>query len=523
MNDASSSSSFSLWGALEPGPFAVGYRSRVAYDYSRLYDRAWPEAGQRAPKRFRPLLYHCWYPAERPETAQPLTFQEYWNPLPEHVAQASLLSRLVERQRDELAKALFNKRCDRLNEAESEILRRIVASPTHAFRNASPAPGRFPLVMSHGGLGSSYEDNTVLFEYLASWGYAVASAAFQSEDASVPAIDWDLDRSVKDLDRLLNLLHDEPFVDLEKIAVIGQSYGAQAALAYGAEVNSPVDAVVSLDSTVEYAKGDYSGFKPLMDRLEWSNRLTVPALLFARKAMSPDFGPFADRRYTERYYALVEDIGHNDFISSGVACARHEPERPPDRPAPARVQAIYEEVCRLTRQFLDAVLKEDETAQAGLKERVDAGESRPITLTYDPAEPRLPTPKQLIDRVLERGLEAALEWSRHQPAQNAEWGLTETARGLNRLNRPDDAVTIMEHCVTIRPDSATAWNFMGELYAAAGRERQSVDAYRRSLSLLPEEDRRNNWEKWLGSRAQSEIDRMETLEGRDGVIEGTGP
>jgi tetratricopeptide (TPR) repeat protein len=341
--------------------------------------------------------------------------------------------------------------------------------------------------------------------------YAVASAAFQSEDASVPAIDWDLDRSVKDLDRLLNLLHDEPCVDLERIGVIGQSYGAQAALAYGAEANSPVDAVVSLDSTVEYAKGDFSGFKPLMDRLNWDHRLVLPVLLFARKSMAPDFSPLANRRYTERYYAQVEDLDHNDFISSGVACTWHDPERPPDRPTPMRVQIVYESVCCLTLQFLDAALKEDSSAQDGLQERVRAGEGHPITLTHDPAEPPVPTSKQLIDRALERGLDTALEWSHAQSAPIAEWGLTEAARGLNRLNRSEDAVILMERCVEIRPDSATAWNFMGEMYAASRRYRESRKAYRRSRSLLPEEDNRNKWEKWLGSRAQSEIDRMESL------------
>jgi hypothetical protein len=298
-------------------------------------------------------------------------------------------------------------------------------------------------------------------------------------------------------------------VDLERIGVIGQSYGAQAALAYGSEVNSPVDVVVSLDSTLEYAKGERSGFKPLMDRLSWDNRMTVPTLLFARKSLSPDFSPFADHRYTERYYALVEGINHNDFISSGVFCSMNDPKRPADQPSPAQVQAIYASICRLVLLFLDAKLKEDESAQIQLQAMLDAGESSPITLTPDPAELRLPTSKQLIDRVLQHGLETTLEWSRNQPAQIAEWGLTETARGLSRLHHYEDAVSLMERCVEFRPESATAWNFMGEMLDKAGRGSESWEAYRRSLSLLPEEESRDNWQKWLGSRAQSEMKRLQ--------------
>src|SRR5258708_8092522 len=50
---------------------------------------------------------------------------------------------------------------------------------TTAHLDAAPAEGAFPVVLYHSGAGGSFEDNSVLFEYLASHGYVVVSRAFQ--------------------------------------------------------------------------------------------------------------------------------------------------------------------------------------------------------------------------------------------------------------------------------------------------------------------------------------------------------
>ena len=65
--------------------------------------------------------------------------------------------------------------------AEAAAFDRFLAAKTIAVKDAPAAVGRFPVVIYHPGLGGSYEDNSVLFEYLASHGYLVLSSALSRD------------------------------------------------------------------------------------------------------------------------------------------------------------------------------------------------------------------------------------------------------------------------------------------------------------------------------------------------------
>jgi len=97
-----------------------------------------------------------------------------------------------------------------LSNEERAILENFLDTKTAATQDAAASIGRFPLVINHQGLGVSFEDNSVLFEFLASHGYVVATSAYQPEDSECFNIDSDLVRSIKDMEFLLNALHDHP-------------------------------------------------------------------------------------------------------------------------------------------------------------------------------------------------------------------------------------------------------------------------------------------------------------------------
>ena len=66
-----------LWGRLEPGPYAVGFRQIERFDHSRLYRLPVDLTGQAVEgERSRPLRISIWYPAE-PDPHPPLTLGEY--------------------------------------------------------------------------------------------------------------------------------------------------------------------------------------------------------------------------------------------------------------------------------------------------------------------------------------------------------------------------------------------------------------------------------------------------------------
>ena len=158
------------------------------------------------------------------------------------------------------------------------------------------APGPFPLVVNHPGLGGTFEDNAVLFEYLASHGYVVATSAFQSENAAYVNIDWDADRSVK-ISTSWPGTWVRSWVDSGRVAAVGHSYGAQAAPFWAAEKNSIVDAVVSLDSTIEYIGLDVARRGANQGPAGRPPPSGHPDPLVAWRSGSPDFRPWDCLKY----------------------------------------------------------------------------------------------------------------------------------------------------------------------------------------------------------------------------------
>ena len=72
-----------------------------------------------------------------------------------------------------------------LTGAEQRLLEELWNAATSAHRNAPPVERRFPLVIYHSGGGSSFEDNAVLCEFLASHGFVVLGSAFQESAGSI--------------------------------------------------------------------------------------------------------------------------------------------------------------------------------------------------------------------------------------------------------------------------------------------------------------------------------------------------
>ena len=58
-----------------------------------------------------------------------------------------------------------------------------LATPTACTRDAPVHGADHPLVLYHSGAGSSFEDDAVLCEFLASHGYVVIGSAFQTASA----------------------------------------------------------------------------------------------------------------------------------------------------------------------------------------------------------------------------------------------------------------------------------------------------------------------------------------------------
>jgi chlorophyllase-like protein len=235
-------SDFSLWGNLEKGPYNIGFTTRSYTDYSRTYP-----AGDNVPA-FRPVYRRIWYPTKLTKGAA-VKYKDYFK-FSSQSAPTDFEQKLSEEQLEGSKEYLLHG-LDRDNPDVKKSLKKFLATNTAAFFDATPASGSFPLVIYHPGLGGTVDDNSVMCEFLASHGYTVVTSPFISEDGNDLRVDWDLERSGNDISFIINKLAQESFVDLENVALMGQSYGGQAAITYPGKENSIIDAIISLDATIE--------------------------------------------------------------------------------------------------------------------------------------------------------------------------------------------------------------------------------------------------------------------------------
>jgi hypothetical protein len=350
-----------LWGHLQPGPNPIGYRSFVGLDASRKYDH-----------KARPILFEVWYPA-KPVDGPGFRYERYLR-VPDATGHPRFRVRLEKFVRDVAADDLFHRKTESaLVNGERTAFRMLLETLAAAHLDAAPLPGPFPVVLYHPGAGGSFEENFVLFEYLASFGYVVVSSAYESQNPKLVGNNQGgIERSAPDLEFLAHEARGWPYADTLKLAVVGHSAGAQVLMEWVAAPNCPAQAFVSLDTTIEYHPELHKYMREQMAKLPPPR---IPILMFSQARLKPDFSPF-DHYLSQspHYEALAEDVEHADFVTHGFLgrTLTHQPNA-------EAVRRSYEGICRTIRAFLDARLRGDVEAARWL-EKSDA--AFPVRLRY---------------------------------------------------------------------------------------------------------------------------------------------
>lgn len=300
------------WAALKPGPHPVGFSQQWIMDSTRRLPQ-----GERYGLRLRPVLLNLWYPASRPG-GRPMPYGDYFDGAIRAADRVGGLARYAE------ALVGFERRVawEELARAEPDStppdlrarLERFLNGPTFAFRDAAPAPAVGVVVYTQGSR-SSMDDNVVLCEYLASRGYLVVGSAYPEEggaDFATSARDESRPRDIRWLLLTLQRLG----IAVPSVTVIGHSAGAQAMLRFATDPSAPVDAIVSLDTTQDYAMLSDRTWSYYTDRvIEERAGIRVPMVV----AAGPEalFELADSLSASPRWLVTVPDLDHNDFISQG--------------------------------------------------------------------------------------------------------------------------------------------------------------------------------------------------------------
>jgi dienelactone hydrolase len=472
-----------LWGSLRPGPYAVGFHAQYELDGTRAYDPDYALDGA-APrvKKPRPIFIAYWYPAKTSASPR-MAYREYLDTQQPPAAAADFARRLAAYNRDVTCAAIAGEDPDEeLSFAEQAACDAFLANRTYAARNARPAEGRFPVVVYHAGLNGSYEDNSVLCEFLASQGYVVLSTAYANADASIATISWDLSTTFADTAVVLRFAATLPFADMSRLAAVGHSFGAQATLAWHAEPNSPLDAAVALDTTVEYGTLEWPGFAPLKLQLTQGRNGTAPVLLFASRSGNPRFDTFdVYLRFASRYEASVDSLEHQDYISHGAVGKTLRLDA-------ARAEAVrrsYDRVCTHVWKFLDAYVNHDGEALEWLNRSLrgeDLDESFQVRFKAGRTAP--PTGRQIVTMLDTQGAARTRELLARVDADVDRDALLQAGKTLLAAHRPDDAVTAYKWATEIFPHSAQVHQALGDALKAQKAADKAKEAYAKALELL---------------------------------------
>lgn len=339
----------------KPGSYAVGLRVLQQHDATRAYKRkgATPGAAAVLSERGRPLLALVWYPTR--DMGAKLTSTDYLR-ITRADEQFDLPADEVERKAEAWVKA-------RSAKMPKDVVLKELQQATMAQRDATPAPGTFPLIVYAPGFGSSAAENAELCEFLASQGYVViASASIGARERAMGLDSEGVEAQAADIRFLIGTAQQLPQADLGHVGVVGFSWGGMADLIAAAQ-DSRIRAVVSLDGPFRYVHAFVDGSAKAARDVS-AGRITTPLLFVGSRDKSIEAlnmekidtsrSFINEMTHADVYLATMRPLRHFDFASQLL---RFTPADVKDEYSRQEVLAAYGWTARYTQAFLDAYLK----------------------------------------------------------------------------------------------------------------------------------------------------------------------
>jgi tetratricopeptide (TPR) repeat protein len=464
-----------LWGEIEAGPHAVGFMTFEEYDYGRTFQAKRDYFGEVIPgETARPIQLSLWYPAVEEAGAVPVVFSDYAFSPPENHDFYQFLSAVQNREVAWLHRILMNN--------QTAVLE-ILGTDMNAVRNAAAAGGTYPLLIYACDFDRGVGENAVLCEYLASYGYVIASchslgaASVRSQPTAAS-----LEAMVGDMEYLIGALHGHDMVEPGRLGVIGNGGGGLAALLLQMR-NYNIDAVVTLDTGVaEEGLQEILTTNPYYD----IERMTAPLLsVFSRPSETGETagepGPGDAFRYADRYTLGFGGGRGLDFATYGLFVPVL---MPPSGGEPPVGPINYARMCEHALMFLDDKLKDTDGAP-GLQFGPE--------VVFIEAEERPPTQEEYLSILNSGNVETAIEIYEKFTALDPDLVLFPEANmnyaGYRMLQggRTAEAVALLKMNAETYPQSANCWDSLAEAYMANGDNDLALQCVETLIETLPDD------------------------------------
>ena len=456
-----------FWGELTPGGYNIGFHSFIVSDYSRRY--VYPAKQSLEPRNIpRPIPIQVWYPTRVKQQANigftgeaVFPYMPYGEYLKTNAGKEHLKDFV-----EQLNRFTLNACCEEemgsqiadLSPEEVNSFQHFLQLPTACIADAPLLDKPFPLLVYHAGLCGCVVDNPILLEFITSHGYIVATSSFHPEHGLSFGVDGDTNRSIKDLNYILQVLCRQYPVDAEKIAVIGHSFGASAVMEFAFEPSSAVKAVISLDSTREWNTIDDGLFKSIEERLSAAaERFTTPLMVVSKATQNPSFQHYQKLKYAKRYYLSVKHLAHNDFVIPGVT-ASTDSLTTYDQP----IQKASKVICECVLEFLNHYIKRsisDQTQLVAAFRKIDQ-ETQYLSIHTEAATSPF-IAEQLLAAILTEGIE---HFQQQQIAALSPTMLMRIGYALQERGQYKKAATLYQAINQHFPKFSQAYEYLGNIY-----------------------------------------------------------
>jgi tetratricopeptide (TPR) repeat protein len=460
------------WPGLVAGPYAVGYATVDVTDHARTVAPPVDWRGTvRGGDNFRRVRVSIWYPASVDAGRPPMRYGDY---VEAAGVETVMDGELLTGAEAYLAHSTFGG-------GDPERLAAMLAEPTTAHRDAPPLAGTFPAIVYAPSFSYEAFENSALFEYLASHGYVIAACRSSGPETREMAMSLaGAEASVRDLELMLNALHDFGHADLGRVGAAGFSWGGLTA-AMLAMRNHNVRAVLALDGTFEHAElpaiEEQPGFLPR--RLRGGYLAIVgdrePKRSLAGEALYADVVEM-------RYPALEHWDFASDMIRVGDSGAR-EPERR------RLVGEAYALIAYQAGLLFDGYLRDDESHRRVLLDdemRTHDGAIEIETLTARAALPAPPSSAEFAALLREDVGEArrVLAAARADPGiELIDWMQLQDVVTSSPF---ETKLEILELVRDEQGESSVYFNNLGQAWRLEGEPEKALGYFRKALEHNPD-------------------------------------
>lgn len=467
---------------LKQGEYQVGFNLTEYKDYSRTSITNSPLKQISSEEKARTVRMYMWYPAKL-NNEKPNTLKDFFIQSLEDFGPINDKSKL-----DELV--YFSPQFNRIPKSKID---KLLAQECISVNAAERAEGQFPVILL--GQGYYYElpiSHLILCEYLASHGYIVVTCPlFGTYSKAVELNMVDFETQVKDLEFILSKVFEYPGVDPERIAALGFDLGAMSATLLQMR-NTNIKALVCYDGGImfEHNTSRLLNPSPYYD----PEKLNVPAMIFTRtiennKAMGlkEDSTIFLSSPYSRKFIVRTENMKHKfytSYPSLGVESIA----------SPQLALNAYPIICDYTLNFFNYFLKNDQRGLQFINDDPSRFDEKEVKVSVEElsSKPIPLNPKLLESVILNYGFEEGARI--YKMAKNKNEVISEDELNaiayllLYNYARATDAISMFKFIIEEYPQSANAYDSLGEAYLFIWDYKSALLNYKKSLELNPENE-----------------------------------